>query len=371
MGKARSAGSRFAAFMKWVGTAAALLSFGTALYGVVHAEADLRERTRVVSEQYSAGRAQQAARDFASAWDSFARASAAAEPDGLFAKLLGGLSAQRRQVRTAQEDLAMQWVRDGRVAEDQEFSVLADKLVGVLAAGAATSDGARKADLLGHLGWAYFLKRRGGDLDVQPETPYHDAIAVDATNPYANVFWAHWILWNHGSLDAARARFAAALASHRATADVRHFQLAALANAGSEQAEAAWWQVVDEMRRNDEILDDAVRGDIYSKYYFALNDDAQLRRLQAAVPPADHIELQRLLLEQSTLDASRRWTLTAALAVMLETAGRPDEALSTWRALQAETRATAGSTLGARADAEIKRLEAAMTHRATRASARP
>jgi hypothetical protein len=367
MGKARTA-SRFATFMKWVGTAAALLSFGTAVYEVLHSQAELRERKRVVGEQYSAARAQQAAGDFASAWDSLARASAAAEPDGLVAKLLGGLSPQRREVRTAQEDLAMLWVRDGRVTDDHEFSALADKLVGVLAAGAATSAGPRKADLLGHLGWAYFLKRRGGDLNVQPETAYRDAVAADATNPYANVFWGHWILWNHGSLEEARARFRAALATGRARPEVRHFQLAALANVRTDEADAAWWQVVGEMHRNGEMLDEDVRGEMYSRYYFALNDDAQLRRLQAALPPADHIELEHLLLQASPGDAARRGTLTAVLALMLEAAGRSEEALATWRALQAETRAEHGSALAARADAAIKRLAGTMKHRPARSS---
>jgi hypothetical protein len=354
--------------MKWVGTAAALLSFGTAVYEVLHAQAELRERKRVVGEQSSAARAEQAAGDFASAWDSLARASAAADPDGLIAKLLGGLSPQRQQVRTAQEDLAMLWVRDGRVSDDHGFSELADKLVGVLAAGAATSAGPRKADLLGHLGWAYFLKRRGGDLNVQPETPYRGAIAADATNPYANVFWGHWILWNHGSLDEARTRFTAALATSRARPEVRHFQLAALADARTDDADAAWWQVVDEMQRNGEVLDESVRGEMYSRYYFALNDATQMRRLEAALAPADHVELERLLLQASSGDAGQRRTLTAVLASMLEAAGRTEEALATWRTLQDETRAEHGSALAARADAAIKRLEGTMQHRPARTS---
>jgi hypothetical protein len=354
--------------MKWVGAAAALLSFGTAVYEVLHAQAELRERKRVVGEQYSAASAQQAAGDFAAAWDSLARASAAAEPDGLIAKLLGGLSPQRRAVRTAQEDLAMLWVRDGRVSDEHGFSELADKLVGVLATGAATSAGPRKADLLGHLGWAYFLKLRGGDLNVQPETSYRGAIAADATNPYANVFWGHWILWNHGTLDAARARFTAALATGRARPEVRHFQLAALANTRDDAADAVWWQVVDEMHRNGEMLDQDVRGEIYSRYYFALNDDAQMRRLQAAVPAADHIELDRLLLKASPIDAARRATLTAVLASMLEAAGRTEEALATWRTLHEETRAEHGSALAARADAAIKRLQGTMRRRPARST---
>lgn len=55
--------------------------------------------------------------------------------------------------------------------------------------GANTSSGARKADLLAHLGWAYFLKQRDGDDSLRPETEYKEALTADADNPYANVFW--------------------------------------------------------------------------------------------------------------------------------------------------------------------------------------
>src|SRR5215469_17638573 len=38
--KTREGPGRFASLMKWVGIATALLAFGSAVYGVVHAEAD-------------------------------------------------------------------------------------------------------------------------------------------------------------------------------------------------------------------------------------------------------------------------------------------------------------------------------------------
>ena len=143
--------------------------------------------------------AQETAGDYAAAWESFSQAAMVAETDGFFAKLLGGLGERRQKIRTAQEDLAMEWLRESRAPEGHTFSEVTDKLVNTLVVGANTASGARKADLLAHLGWAYFLKMRSGENGLQPEKLYEQAVTADATNPYANVFWGHWILWNHGS----------------------------------------------------------------------------------------------------------------------------------------------------------------------------
>src|SRR5262245_34151276 len=135
-------GGRFAKLMKWVGIAAVLLSFGTAVYELLHAEGELRERRRVVAEQLATAREHEKAGDYAAAWENLQTAGATAQLDGLFAKLLGGLSNERQQVRTAQENLAMEWIRESRIKEGESFADLADKMVNVLAAGAASSSGA-------------------------------------------------------------------------------------------------------------------------------------------------------------------------------------------------------------------------------------
>jgi hypothetical protein len=363
MNRALEGGASIAALMKWVGIVTALLSLGTAIYALVRSEAELRERGRVVSEQYATATAQAAAGDYASAWDNFALAAATAAKDGLVAKLLGGLDTQQRQIRAAQQDLAMQWVRTGRVAEGHEFSDIVDKVVNVLAEGTTTSTGQRKADLLAHLGWAYFLKQRSGDTNPTPQIEYREAVAIDATNPYGNVYWGHWILWNHGSLSDATERFTAALASNRARADVRRFELAALANVRSADTEAAWWRVVNDMRRSGETLGSSTRGDMYTKYYFALNDEAEMQRVLAALPATEHVELQRMLLQSGGLEQRQKWELKAAMALTLEAAGEQDEALATWRSLQSETRSDPNSTLTDRANAAIKRLGARRSQR--------
>ena len=283
--------SRVGAVMKWVGIVTALISFGGALYGVMHSASELRDHKRVFQEQLKSGQAQEAAGDFAGAWDSFAHAETTVADEGVFSKLLGGLSAEQREVRIAEQDLAMEWLRSSQVPEGTQFSTIADKLVSVLTVGADASTGARKGDLLAHLGWAYFLKQRDGDGSLRPETEYQEAVAADAKNPYANVFWGHWILWNHGSLSEANERFAAALSSGRARAVVYHFQLSALANVRSNDTDAAWLRVVSDMQAGGEKADSSLRDEVCNRYAQALEDPALMQRILAQVPATRQIEL--------------------------------------------------------------------------------
>lgn len=338
--------------MKWIGIVGALLSFAGTIYGLLQAEGELRERSRVVNERLAAAHSQQSAADFAAAWDNLAKAAAAAQADGFFAKLLGSLSEQQRKIRTAQEDLAMEWLRDSHEPEGHSFAEITDKLVDTLAVGSTGASGSRKADLLAHLGWAYFLKRRSEDFIVRPEKLYQEAVAADASNPYANAFWGHWILWNHGSMDDAKRHFRVALNSNRAHQNVRTFQLAALQNVGAE-AEGEWISVVNEMRKAQEPLDAGTLQRLYDCYYFALNDNDQRQRLFAAVPPAEHLELQRRLLALNGAD--HKLPLDAIMALTYEASGELEQALSAWRAVKTDL-GGAQSTLSPRADAAIKRL---------------
>ncbi|MGE0383347.1 MAG: hypothetical protein AB7Q97_01370 [Gammaproteobacteria bacterium] len=346
----------FGRFMAWIGVGAALISFGAAVYELLHAQGELRERRRIVAEQIAGGETELAAGAFPAAWESLQRAGTTAEIDGLFAKLLGGLSGERQTVRAAQEDLAMNWLRSSRATEGQTLGDLADKLTNTLATGANAARDQRQADLLAHLGWAYFLKHRSGDLNVMPDEPYRRAVAVDANNPYAHVFWGHWILWNRGSLEEAREHFAAALKTGRARTEVRYFQLAALANVHSDAAEAEWLRVVEDMRENGEPLNASIKNDLYDRYYFALNARENRDALLAAIGAEKQLELQRMLLDWNDLEPHKKHVVKALGALTLEAASRRDEALAAWRGLLAETGSEPNSTVAERARHEIERL---------------
>jgi hypothetical protein len=348
--------SRINAVIKWVGILTALISFGTAVYALIHSAGELRDHKRVFGEQLKSGQAQEAAGDYAGAWDSFTHAEATVADEGVFSKLLGGLSTEQRQIRTAELDLAMEWLRSSRVPEGTQFSTIADKLVSVLTIGANTSSGERKADLLAHLGWAYFLKQRDGDASLRPDAEYKEAVTADAKNPYANVFWGHWILWNHGPLSKANERFAAALGTDRARSVVRHFQLAALANVRSNETDAAWLRVVSDMQVGGEKADSSLRDEVCNRYAQALEDPALKQQILAQVPATRQVELLQSALQSEGLFEVQKATLNVALAESLEEAGRPQNALEVWKRIAAELKSHPHSIWSDRVDAAIKRL---------------
>ncbi|MGC1523750.1 MAG: hypothetical protein WA803_19570 [Steroidobacteraceae bacterium] len=354
--KAVALNSRVGAVTKWVGIVTALISFGTALYALLHSAGELRDHKRVFSEQLKSGQAQEAAGDFAGAWDSFTHAEATVADEGAFAKLLGGLSAEQRQVRTAEQDLGMEWLRGSRVPEGTQFSSIADKLVNVLTIGADTSSGARRADLLAHLGWAYFLKQRDGDERLRPDAEYKEAVAADAKNPYANVFWGHWILWNRGPLEDADERFALALSSDRARSVVRHFQLAALANVRSNDSDAAWLSAVSDMQTAGDQIDASIVNEVCNRYAQALHDETLTQKMSAQVPAARQTALLQALMQSEGISAVQKTTLNVALAESLEATGRPQEALDAWKMLAVELKSQPHSIWSDRVDAAIERL---------------
>jgi tetratricopeptide (TPR) repeat protein len=345
---------------KWIALGAAVLSLGSGIFGVLRMQAQLTAQERAVTEKLAAGRLQQQQGDYEEAWASYQEAAkSAAAAEGPIARLIGGSSVKRQEaIQAAQEDLAMEWLRAAQVSEGHTFAEITDKVVPVLSVGQQSAAGARKADLEAHIGWAYFLKGRDADTRTDPVSLYRAAVAVDATNPYANTFWGHWIMVSDGALAQAKQHFAAALASGRERATVRHFQLAALAWRDEDHdADAAWWQAVDEMHKNGEPIDEDVLHEMDEKYFFALSNDSEVKRFLAAVPPADQVELGRLLLQSSAPDKALR--VKAVLALTLEAAGKADEALAAWRDVEASAHGDLAFTLTSRMNDARKRLGAA------------
>src|SRR5262249_1878128 len=96
----------------------------------------------------------------------------------------------------------------------------------------------------------------------------------------------HWILWNHGKMSEAEEHFSAALAAGREHAFVREYQLAALQNEQTEEAQRELLRVANEMRKNNEQLDARTTSRIWSIYYFHLGlsgNDAERKALLAAL----------------------------------------------------------------------------------------
>jgi hypothetical protein len=345
---------------RWLGLGAVILSTGSAAVGVLRAQADMSDRSRVVVEQLAAGRLQQKAQDYSNAWASFQRAAEVAAADGPIATLLGGSGRVQADVRTAQQDLAMEWLRSTGISSDPPFTEVVDKAVPTLSAAVDGATSTRKADILAHIGWAYYLKQRDGDTHVDPVGSYRDAVAADAGNPYANAFWGLYLLWNHGRpwqtgpVPEAQQHFAAAFASGREHALVRRLQLTALLHGGSDEAEAAWWQTVDEMRKGGEPIDATTEREMVRSYFVAPNSDHQVERLLSLLPAVEHVELQRMLLQSGKLDAQEILAIKANMAIALGAAGKAEAALATWREVKAGAQPDRSYNFSSRMDAALR-----------------
>jgi hypothetical protein len=324
----------------------------------------VRDRQRKTAELYKVGKLQQNSGDYGGAWASFEQGLKAAEPGGQLAKITGQLDAEERQLREAQENLAMDWLENIRVifSQGETFSAIADRLVPVLNRGVTTSSGARRADLLAHLGWADFLRWREGRRELNPERLYQQALEIDPSNPYAHAFWGHWKLWtNREAFEKCAAdHFAVALASGRARDRIRKVQLAALRDLSPEGA-PSFLALVNDMRKNKEAIDDRTRRDISGVYAFSCSfryDADRLAKLLAAVPAREQIAIFQALFydAEKPFDASNPLSRDACLAQVHEAAGERERALQIWLAVRGKMPPQHTGSLRQRADRSIKRL---------------
>jgi hypothetical protein len=353
--------SPFAKLGKWAGGITAVLSLVFGLQQFTQMVSETRERKRSTDELYKVGKLQQSASDYTAAWVSFEQGLKAAEPGGQLAKLTGQLGEEREQFRTAQEDLAMEWVRNLRVnvTTGETFSDAIAPLSPVLTRGISATTGERKADLLAHFGWANFLRFRDGKDDLNPEPQYRQALEADSSNPYAHAYLAHWLLWTKKSaaLPEARSHFAAALRSERARSYVRARQVAAFVNL-NDDGEPDLLRTAFDMRRNNETLDDRTQGKIQSMYvslcrviWRGYDYEGRSGPIRSALPASDHLANVQTYFVGEDEDLSR----DACRATLLETFGKQNEALEVWTAVHPEKHDSAiWQTYGV---AAIKRLK--------------
>lgn len=341
--------------LKWIGAATGIVSLVLGVNQLTRLVSEVRERQRQVAELRAVADEQQRASDFPAAWQSLDRALAVADQGGYLAKLTGRVGALRSDLREAQENLAMAWLEDVRIPEGRKFSDVVDPLIPIVTRGALNTSEVRKADLLSHVGWAYFLKSRDGGGNAKPDEYYRQALDIDSRNPYAHVHWGHWIVWNRGRLDEATEHFAAAIAAGREREYVRRVQLAALRNSSSPPYEAAFLRAVHDMVENKERIDGSTRNNVYASYFFAFNSPDGFGRLNAALPPADQLAMIRALFSDPDFDESKTPLRDASIAILEEAAGNPAGALERWRALRARL-PDGDSRVAERANQEIKRL---------------
>jgi len=263
--------SKGATLLKWVTGATAVLSLIFGLYKLGGLISDFSGQRGQTSELIAAGRLHQQANDYAAAWNDFERAAA----------LSGGAT----KVRDAQEELAMSWSENLDVGQDEKAAATANQLQAVLERGAVHAEGARKGDLLAHLGLIALLKRGSGN-GGDPRAYVQEALRADAKNPYANALLGYLTL--RGSRDdvaEAQRLFSIALASDRGHEFVREVQIRALV---TTENDTELVRVANVMRKSGEPVEPDVRMRLNNIYCSRLRDGgAALAPLLAAVPSAE------------------------------------------------------------------------------------
>ena len=340
------ASSKSSTIMKWVGYTTAILSLVAGLLQIGKMVSGRLEAGRKIDALLSSEGVELKGQDYWSAWRSLEQASQI-DPDSA-------------KVHAAQEALAMEWLENIRVREDEKFSDIAEKLEPVLTRAATSEKSAsRQADLLAHVGWSYFLRSREGRDGLDPAGPYAEAVQRDANNPYAQAMWGHWILWNHGDLADAERHFTLALASHREQDYVRQLQLSALMNIHDDPHDEEVLRVANAMRIGQEPMSQDMRSRIFSLYYVRLlPPSASTPAFINAVAPADHLATFEWLFEKDTFDESGTNLRSYYRCALQEAAGRREDALAGYKLLKGKIAGRSGSLLDA-VDAGIKRLSGA------------
>ena len=266
----------------------------------------------------------------------------------------------RPALRQAHEDCAMRWLREIRVQADKDsFTAIVERVLPVLAEGAAAATGQRGADLEAHMGWADHLRKREGAGGLDPQAHYRRALALDADNVYAHTMWGLHTMVQRGSLDEARAHFKVALDGGREHGWVRGMQFAALLyyTPGPGQIEAA--RAVNEMRQRGENVDTAPRDRLWTYvYYDTLLSRERRDAFVAAVHDKDAVATFVWLFPEADVRPDRRALWRYLLASLEEAAGERSSARARFESLRDEFKREASSgTIVDMTLAALKRLQ--------------
>ena len=305
--------------LKIVAGVTAVLSLAFAIRQASVYITDYRQKRRHVSELLVAAEIQRTAHDYRAAWAGLREAAS---------------SGDDAAVQTARENLAMAWLDDARGSNGLTLGGIADTVVPVLSRGLAGAQGARRGDLLAHLGWAHFFKWRDGQRQLDPAAQYREALVADSGNPYAHAMLGHWLLWNHESVAEANGHFGAALASGRERHYVRHLQLAAFDNLRDESGDANLLRVANDMRMRGDSIEAGGRDMLWNPYYSMLGRGRPGRAagpLEATLSPEELLLTYRWLFATSSYVESKGFLYTIQLARLEEAAGDSVSALASYR----------------------------------------
>jgi tetratricopeptide (TPR) repeat protein len=206
------------------------------------------------------------------------------------------LDSGNEAAQNGQVDAAMRWLEnyhvlapEGQKAEDVAAPQLA-QLKGVLEAGLARTTGkdTRAADILAHLGWAHYMNEKIAFKEFgNAERYFQQALAIAPTNVYASAFLGNWLLQTGGDRPQALRHLQTALATKRERSLVRSLQLGGLYLNEAPGLRGELAKALNEMRVNQEPLDQDLQGRLSYLYSSTVSTAAELHEVLTAVPPDD------------------------------------------------------------------------------------
>jgi hypothetical protein len=328
--------------LKWIGYVTAVLSLIAGIRGLQMLISGKLESHQKADSLLASAQLQLRAHDYESAWQTLDEAAKT-----------GG---QAGKVRDARETVAMEWLENIHAPDTKKFSDITMRLDPVLTSGAAAAKGPqRKADLLAHLGWSYFLRGRDGLTGIDPAQTYADAIRADPDNPYAQAMWGHWILWNSRQPAAAAPHFESAIRSGRHRDFVRQLQIAALLNGQNEACDQEIVRVLNAIRKENGSLNEDTRQRLSSLYYQELISSDDRGAFINAVAPSEHLQTFHWLFDSLNLNESAALSRSFEVALLQESAGQRREALASFQSVKTSLDGHPG-TLLTKTQAGIRRL---------------
>lgn len=321
---AGSGDTRFARTMKWIGAATAVLTLLFAIQRVVTSVGDTRAKRAHAAELLRVAATQQRDGRYEESWNTLRDAEA--------------LNTKQAEVRTAQEDLAMEWLRNAQVTVGKEtFADIVHKTQPILVRGLTAADAKRRSDLTAHVGWGDFLLWKETGRELHPEEQYRRAVDIDSLNPYAHTMWGHWILYRHGSVDDARAHFSSAVRSGAHRDFVRALQVSAITNLHDETGEAEMLRVANDMRRSGESVSPELRRQMANMVCFESSRSRPTQTSRAAsatgLASEDDLLASRWLFDALPLSEGRDVTRDYCIATFEEAAGHGEQALATYKSV--------------------------------------
>ncbi|MEP7168618.1 MAG: hypothetical protein ABI855_04555 [Bacteroidota bacterium] len=311
--------------LKWIGIISAIIGLILGISQVSKLYSGWNEKEKKVSGLINDSHLRSATADYSGAWKNL--------EDALI------VDPSSEKVESEQTSVAMQWIRNIRLSGargETKFSDVVDKLLPVLYHKAGMTKGTEKADVLSHIGYANYLKRRDGQVDMKVEENFTAALAEDSENVYAHAMLGFWLMFPsnaNGDFNEGEKHFAMALKSGREQKYVRQLHLSALDNCNfNYEHEARIFEVINEMRKLGDTIDPEGKQRILSDAYSY--EKGVLDSISTILSPQDHLSTFLYLAEGTNIEEHPLFRF--AYARIIEKTGDTAKALSMYQAIYSD-----------------------------------